>query len=139
MNSRNGFTFFEMVVVMAIVSTLIVVSTIGISQMQSIFRLRSAADEMRALLQLGREYSLSNKDSATYGVTQSNNIFKLLKNNAELSRYQIPKGVNVFPSDFLWDFDRLSGFLSGCSPCQITLTSLGNNEVININENGMVF
>lgn len=139
MRNHPGFTLFEILIILSLTAALTAASTIGLSQLQSIFRLRSAGDEIRALIQLGREYALANKDTATYGVSLQSGAFKLLKNSVELSRYQVPSGILIAPASFSWSFVPITGILNGCAPCQVSLSSLGNFEVINISDNGMVY
>ncbi len=138
MNKSYGFTLFEILIVLSLAAAITTVSIIGLSQLQAIIRLRNTGDEIRAMIQLGREYTLANKDSAVYSVSLASGTFKLLENSFELSRYQIPPGIIVDPVIISEEFTPVTGKLTNCSPCQINLSSMGNSEIIMIQENGIV-
>ncbi len=136
--NNNGFTLFEIVLVMAIV---VVVTTIGIVNLASLqrgFRLRSSADEIKSLMQYGRELAIANKNRAIYNVNLSGNIFKLQADGYEMSRYQIPDGIALNPESLDWNFTPTTGILVDCSLCQIVLSAGDQLETINILPNGIV-
>ena len=134
----GGFTLFEIMLVMALMVAVTAIGIINLARLQSVFSLRSSADEIKAEIQYGRELAVANKDSGLYNVTGSVLAFKLLKNGGEISRYQIPQGMVMTPLSFSWNFTPLTGALNTCSPCQISLFFRGLTEIINIQANGIV-
>lgn len=137
-HKRLGFTLIELVVVLAVVSIVTTIGMINLSRLQKIFKLRSAADEITAQIQYGRELAVANKNGAVYDVNLSGSVVKLSADGAEFSRYQIPQGVSVNPISFDWNFTPITGLLSTCSPCRITLSAGDVLEIINIQANGLV-
>ncbi|EKD53278.1 MAG: hypothetical protein ACD_61C00086G0001, partial [uncultured bacterium] len=85
---RSGFTLIELVVVFAVVSVVTIIGVIDLSRLQRIFKLRSAADEIKSHIQYGRELAVANKNGAAYNVNLSGSVVKLSADGAEFSRYQ---------------------------------------------------
>lgn len=138
MNSR-GFTFFEILLVIAIATAITATGVVGLSRLQTIFKLRGAADETRSQLQLGRELAIANKDQVNYQLTLTPGILILRGGVTEIARFQTPSGVNYAPSSFTWGFTPLTGSLTGCSlPCQLTLSSGDESEIVTIQANGII-
>lgn len=135
----RGFTIFEMLLVISITTAITAAGIIGLSQLQAIFRIRAAADEIRSLLQYGRELAIANRNQASYSVSFSSGVAVLTENQRELNRFISPTGIIYEPTTFSWSFTPLTGKIIGCSqPCQLTLTSTDNTEIILIQENGIV-
>lgn len=134
----KGFTLFEVVIVMTIVIVISAVGIVNLSRLQNVFRLKSSADQIKAQIQLGRELAIANKNGAIYNINLSSNIFKLQADGKEMDRYQIPAGIVMTPTSINWNFTSVSGELSSCSSCQITLTLGNQTEIINIHANGIV-
>ncbi len=135
---RSGFTLIELVVVFAVVSVVTIIGVIDLSRLQRIFKLRSAADEIKSHIQYGRELAVANKNGAAYNVNLSGSVVKLSADGAEFSRYQIPTGVSLNPISFDWNFSPTTGLLPACSPCQVILSAGDVSEIINIQANGLV-
>jgi hypothetical protein len=118
-----------------------VVSAIGVMsyyRLQTIFQLRSSADEIRSLMQYGRELAITNKDQGSYDITYTNKVFRLKVDSNEMYRVTIPSRMTVIPASLFWRYSPLTGNIPNCSPCDITLTFNGEDEVITIQENGLV-
>lgn len=133
-----GFTLFEIAIVFVIGIAITTAGIITLSRLQSLFRLRTAADEMRSQIQYGRELAIANKDQSLYGIVLSGNIFRLTADGEDISRYQIPSSIIVSPTSMLWNFAPVTGVVQSCSPCQIELTRGGLLESIIIQSNGIV-
>lgn len=133
-----GFTLFEILLVVVIGLVISGIGVIGLASLQTVFRVRSSADEIRSLVQFGRELAIANKDQVSYGVYLTGNIVKLSAGPNEISRFQVPGGVVLSPSSFSWQFTPLTGVISSCSPCQLSLSSGSTQEVINVQDNGLV-
>ncbi|KKT40583.1 MAG: hypothetical protein UX47_C0003G0018 [Candidatus Collierbacteria bacterium GW2011_GWA2_46_26] len=133
-----GFTLFEVIAVMTVVMIISTLGIINLSRLQSVFVLRSSADEIRSMIQYGRELAVANKDMASYNLSLSGSVVKLQKNGLEFSRYVVPQKVTINPSSFSWIFSSITGGVQTCAPCQLMLTSNGLNEIINIQSNGIV-
>lgn len=127
-----------MVLVLGLIVSFSIIGAVNLSSLQTIFKLRSVADEVKSLLRHGRELAIANKDDGGYKIIFSDNSFKLLSQNNEFTRYQIPTKVTVDPISFSWEYSTISGEIAGCSPCQITLTSKSLTESITIQENGII-
>ncbi len=139
LSSRQaGFTLYEVLIVMTIVVLVSTVGIVNLSKLQNVFRIRSSADEIKALIQYGRELAIGNKNRAIYNINLSGNIFKLQADGKEMSRYQIPSGVVLTPASLNWNFTPVTGALTSCPSCEIVLTSGGSSETINIQANGIV-
>ncbi|KKT42198.1 MAG: hypothetical protein UW31_C0009G0044 [Candidatus Collierbacteria bacterium GW2011_GWA2_44_13] len=67
----GGFTLFEIMLVMALMVAVTAIGIINLARLQSVFSLRSSADEIKAEIQYGRELAVANKDSGLYNVTGS--------------------------------------------------------------------
>lgn len=134
-----GFTFIELVLVVAITAAITASAIVGLSQLQAVFKIRSAGDEIRSQLQYGRELSIANKDQLSYQISLTSGIVVLRSNLGEIARFQSPAGITYSPASFTWGFSPITGQLTGCSlPCQLTLTSIGNTEVVIFQQNGIV-
>lgn len=135
----KGLTFIEILLVVALTVAISAGGIAGLSQLQAVFKLRGAADEIRAALQLGRELAIANKDQETYQVGLASGIVILRSNAGEIVRYLSPEGITYSPPAFTWGFAPLTGELTGCAlPCQLTLTSGGNTELVIFQTNGIV-
>ncbi|NCP47091.1 hypothetical protein COT86_02370 [Candidatus Collierbacteria bacterium CG10_big_fil_rev_8_21_14_0_10_43_36] len=137
-NDDDGFTLFEILIVMAVVLVISTAGVINLFRLQSVFILRSSADEIRSMVQYGRELAIANKDLASYSLSLSGSVVNLQKNGLEFSRYIIPQKVMINPASFYWSFMPITGGVETCSPCQLLLRSNGINEIINIQTNGIV-
>lgn len=134
-----GFTFIELVLVVVITVAITAAGVVGLSQLQAIFKLRSAGDEIRSQLQYGRELAIANKDQLSYQISLVSGIVTLRSNQGEIARFQSPAGISYSPSSFTWGFSPLTGQLIGCAlPCQLTLTSADNVEMVIFQQNGIV-
>ena len=132
-------TFIEILLVTTIAIMITVGGVSGLSQLQAVFKLREAADEIRAALQLGRELAIANKDQQVYQVDLNSGIMTLRSNAGEIIRYLGPEGITYSPASFNWGFTPLTGQLTGCVlPCQLTLSSGGNMELVLFQANGIV-
>jgi len=129
----------EMILMIAISAAIAAMGIVGLSQLQAVFKLRSAGDEIRSRLQLGRELAIANKDQVSYSITLTSGVVTLRSNSGEISRFQTPGGITYSPNVFTWNFTPSTGMLTGCTlPCQLSLTSGGNTELVIFNENGIV-
>jgi len=136
---NKGFTFLEVVLVVAITVAVTAAGVAGLSQLQAVFKLRSAGDEIRSQLQYGRELAIANKDQLSYEISLVSGIVILRSNLGEIARFQSPAGITYSPSSFNWGFTPLTGQLTGCVlSCQLTLTSTGNTELVIFQQNGIV-
>ncbi len=136
---NKGFTFIELVLVVAITVAITASGIVGLSQLQAIFKLRSSGDEIRSQLQYGRELAIANKDQLSYQISLVSGVVILRSNLGEITRFQSPAGITYSPSSFTWGFTPLTGQLTGCAlPCQLTLTSIGNTELVIFQQNGIV-
>lgn len=139
MMTSRGLTYIEIVMVIAISAAIAATGIVGLSELQAVFKLRSASDEIRSRLQLGRELAIANKDQVSYSVSLTSGVFVLRSNLGEISRFQSPAGITYIPATFTWNFTPSSGLLTGCTlPCQLTLTSGGSTELVIFHENGIV-
>ncbi len=137
--SAKGFTFFEILLVIAIGSAITAIGIIGLSQLQTIFKLRSSGDEVRSMLQLGRELAIANKGQVAYTLALSAAVFSLSGGGIEVARFQPPAGITYQPTTFSWGFTPLTGTLIGCTlPCSLVLTSGGETEAIIVSTNGII-
>lgn len=135
---QRGFTFFEILLVVAISTAITATGIVGLSRLQAIFKLKGAADTIRGQLQLGRELAIANKDQVNYQIKLNSGIVILTGGNNEIARYQTPLGISYTPSTFTYGFTVLTGTLSGCAlPCHIVLTSGADSETITVFENGI--
>lgn len=137
-NLKQGFTLFELLLVLTLAIVITTIGVVNLSRLQNTFRLRSSADEIKAMLQLGRESAVSNRNQATYNISISGRIVALQGGGKVISRYQIPTGVGVIPASLNWNFTPMTGELVSCSPCSITLFIGSQIEIINIQDNGLV-
>lgn len=135
---QSGFTLFELLLVFTLAIVITTIGVVNLSRLQNTFRLRSSADEIKAMLQLGRELAISNKNQAIYNISISGGIVALQGDGKVVSRDQIPVGVSVTPSSLNWNFTPMTGGLASCSPCSITLFIGSQIEIINIQDNGLV-
>lgn len=136
---NKGLTFIDIIIVVGITSIIVSAGVVGLTQLQSVFKLRSSGDEIRSLLQLGRELAVANKDQQSYSVSLNSGTVILRSGSGEISRYQSPAGIVYNPASFSWSFAPLSGLPSECSlPCQLTLTFGDNTEIIFFQKNGIV-
>lgn len=136
---NKGLTFIDIVMVVGITSIIVSAGIVGLTQLQSVFKLRSSGDEIRSLLQLGRELAVANKDQQNYSVSLNSGIVILRSDSGEISRYQSPGGIIYNPISFNWSFAPLTGLPVECTlPCQLTLTSGDNTEIIIFQKNGIV-
>lgn len=135
---NKGFTFFELLLVMVLGAAITALGVVSLYRLQTIFGVRSSADEMRSQFQYGRELSIANKNRAIYSISLSQRILRLLADGKEIERFQIPAGIGVSPTSFVWTFTPVTGVIPMCSPCQITLTSGSSIELINISANGII-
>lgn len=136
---NKGMTFIEILLVMTIAILIAARGISGLSQLQAVFKLREAADEIRAALQLGRESAIANKYQETYQISLASGVVILRSNAGEIVRYLSPEGITYSPVSFNWGFAPLTGQLTGCTlPCQLTLTSSGNTELVIFQTNGIV-
>ncbi|MBI1872147.1 hypothetical protein HYS10_01880 [Candidatus Collierbacteria bacterium] len=123
----------------AIATSITAAGIVGLSRLQTIFKLRPAADEVRSQLQLGRELAIANKDQVNYQINLASGILILRGGVTEIARFQTPAGVNYAPSTLTWGFTPLTGSLTGCSlPCQLTLSSGDESEIVTIQANGII-
>lgn len=136
----KGFTLLELLLVFAIIVSVSAAGIIGLSQITTIFRLRAAADETKALFQLGRELTIANQDQATYQLTLDPDFIQLsTAAGLEVARYQPPSGIVFTTPTQNWGFTPVSGTVTGCLlPCQITLNLGGSSEIISLNANGLI-
>lgn len=135
----KGMTFIEIMIVIALITGISAGGVLGLSQLQTIFKLRGAADEIRSALQLGRELTLAKKDQETYQISLSSDVIILRSNSQEIVRYLTPSGIIFTPSSFTWGYAPLTGLLTGCTlPCQLTMTANDNVEAVIVHENGLV-
>lgn len=137
-NDNGGFTLFELILVMALVIMVSTVGLVNLARLQNIFKIRSSADEIRAQIQYGRELAIGNKDRVIYNVNLSGTILKLRADDKEISRFQVPTGIVLTPSNLDWNFTPVTGELTSCPSCQIVLTAGDTSETINIQANGIV-
>lgn len=136
---KFGLTFIEILLVITITAAIAGVGVVGLSQLQSVFKLRSAADVVRGQLQYGRELAIANKDQLSYEISLSSGTVILRSNAGEIDRFQSPAGVVYSPAAFTWGFMPLTGLLTGCAlPCQLTLTIGDNTELVIFQANGLV-
>lgn len=134
----KGFTLFELLLVFTLAIVITTIGVVSLSRLQNTFRLRSSADEVKAMLQLGRELAISNKNQTKYNISISGRIVALQSPKEVISRYQIPFGVSISPPSLNWEYTPLTGGLVACSSCLITLSAGSQIEIINIQENGLV-
>lgn len=135
----RGMTLLEVLLVIALTAAISVTGVMGLSQLTAIFRLRSAGDEIRALLQYGRELATANKNQVAYSLVFSSGVVSLTGGGTEVGRFQPPAEIIFAPASFSWGFTPLSGALTGCAlPCQLTLSNVGNSEIITIQANGVI-
>lgn len=133
-----GFTIFELIIVLFLTGVVTVLGIISLTRLQALFKLRTAADEITAQIQFGREAAIANKGNAIYSFSFSGSIFRLTADSKEISRYTLPDNVVVSPPTITMNFTPITGAIPTCSPCQITLAVSGLSEVINIQSNGIV-
>ena len=134
-----GFTFFEMLLVISITTSVTAAGIVGLSQLQAIFKIRSAADEIRSLMQLGRELAIANKNQANYNINLATGVVTLKAGQTEVGRFISPAGVIYQPNTLTWGFTPLTGVLTGCPlPCELRLTSTDNVEIITIQQSGII-
>lgn len=132
-------TFIEILLVMTVAILIAAGGISGLSQLQAVFKLRGAADEIRAALQLGRESAIANKDQETYQISLDSGVVILRSTAGEIVRYLGPEGITYSPASFNWGFAPLTGQLTDCVlPCQLTLTSGENIELVIFQTNGIV-
>lgn len=135
----SGMTLLELLLVIGLATAVLAAGSVSWSQLSIIFRLRSAGDEIRGLLQYGRELAKANKNQASYSLSFASGVMILSGSGVEVGRYQSPAGIIFSPAMFNWGFSPLSGQLTGCPlPCQLTLTGGDNSEVITIQSNGII-
>ena len=135
----RGMTLLEVLVVIALVITMTATGAVALSELQAIFKLRSTADEIRSMLQLGRELAVANKDLVAYTISLSGGLTVLQAGSNELVRYLAPAGITFSPSTFTYGFTPLTGQLTGCAlPCGETLEYGNNSELVTIQANGIV-
>lgn len=132
-------TFIEILLVMTVAILIAMGGVSGLSQLQAVFKLREASDEIRAALQLGRESAIANKDQETYQISLASGVIILRSTVGEIVRYLSPGGITYSPATFNWGFAPLTGQLTGCPlPCQLTLTLGGSTELVIFQTNGIV-
>lgn len=134
----HGFSLFEIILVMGISVVIAVVGAVNLAHLQTIFRLRSVAEELKSAIQYGRELAISNKNLETYSISMSASAMSLLANGKEFNRFQIPAKVTVNPPVFSWNYTPYTGEMVSCAPCNITLSSQGEVELITVQANGIV-
>ncbi len=135
---QSGFTLLEVMVVMFLTVTITVVGIVSLSRLQVLFQLRTSADEVKAQLQYGRQLAIANKGNAVYNYSLSGSLFRLTSSGVEVSRYQLPGNLTVTPTSFSMNFTPLTGLITSCSPCQLTLTSGDQSEIVSIQANGII-
>ena len=136
----KGFTFIEVILVFTFISALAALGGINISALQSGFKLAATADEVRNLLRTARQLSLSNYNQTSYKVSLTGQVVKLQTlSGTEVSRYLSPTDVTFSPTSLTWTFAAVTGAVSGCIlPCQLTLTSANNTQIVTISQSGII-
>lgn len=136
----RGFTFLEIILVFGLISLLTVIGVVNLSRLQSIFKARSTADEVRSMLQLARQLTLNNSNQTTYQVSLSGDVITLTSTTGtEINRFQPSKGVVFSPSGFIWRFEPITGSVTGCvSPCQLDITFGSATQSVIINSSGII-
>ena len=137
-NDDGGFSLFELLLVLTLAMIITTVGVVNLSRLQNTFRLRSSADEIIAMLQLGRELAVSNKNQAIYNISISGGVVSLQGGGKVISRYQIPIGVGVTPESINWSFTPITGGLASCLSCSINLFIGSQTENIIVLNNGLV-
>ena len=135
-----GFTLLEILLVFSLIVSLTSAGALALSQLQSLFRARATADEIRALFQLARQRSLNRLDQDQYQVTLTNNLFDLTTvSGRQLEHYQPPVGATFTPEQLSWAFQPVTGQVQGCTPpCQILIDFGPTTQTITIYQNGLV-
>lgn len=136
----SGFTLLEVLLVFALIVALTAAGGLALFQLQSHFRARATADEIRALFQLARQRSLNRLDQDQYQVTLVNNLFDLTTTSGrQLEHYQPPTGVTFTPDQLIWRFQPVTGQVQGCAPpCQLTIDFGPTTQTVTIYTNGLV-
>ena len=135
----KGMTLLEVLLVIALTAIIVVTGVFGYGAMQTSLSLRSAGDEIRSQLQLGRELAIANMNGVAYRIKSSGGVVILFGGDREIKRFQMPVGISSSPSVFDWGFSSVTGSLIGCSlPCTIGLSARGGSELITIRANGIV-
>lgn len=137
-DKSRGFSLFEIILVMGISVTIAVIGAINLAHLQTVFRLRSVAEELKSAIQYGRELAISNKNQEIYSISMSASAMSLLANGKEFNRFQIPVKITVNPPVFSWNYTAFTGEIASCAPCNITLSSQGEVELITVQANGIV-
>lgn len=119
-------------------ATIITAGTINLAHLQTIFKLRSTAEEIKSFLQYGRELAIANKNQTPYSISMSGAALSLLAGGQEFTRLQIPAKITVNPPVFSWNYSAYTGDITSCSLCNITLSSQDITESIIVQTNGMV-
>jgi type II secretory pathway component PulJ len=140
MRSERGFTLLEVIMVATFIIAFTVAGTIGLQQLQEVFKLHSAGDEIRSQFQLAREKAIAGVNQTAYKVILNNRVVSLqTQAGVEVKRYQAQPGIIFSPTSFTWSFAPVTGQVSGCvAPCTLVLSSGSSSETIKIDLSGIV-
>jgi prepilin-type N-terminal cleavage/methylation domain-containing protein len=141
-NKQKGFTFIELLLVMAIVLTLSVMSTVFFSRFLTQNSVANTVDQVIATLRKAQMYSMQGKQADSWSVNYSSNILTLYKGTNFVTRdasfdERFTIGSNVTISGFTTiSFSRVTG-IPTTSPT-ITISGGNNNKTITINSQGVM-
>lgn len=135
----RGLTLLELLLTIAIMAVVMGIGIVSVNQVRVIYQLWNSVDSIKTLAKTAREWSVIEREGREYVFGLSGGVVTVKDSGGqEWERYVLPTNVSVTPSSFSWQFAALSGRVSGCSPCSLTVNSSGESQIINIGPEGSV-
>jgi prepilin-type N-terminal cleavage/methylation domain-containing protein len=133
LGNLSGFTLIELVVVLAIISSVSIYGLINIISSREKAAVMAAANQLTNILDTAKDYSLRNDDQQHYGITFSANsphtitlmCYSCIPPESPVKSITLPKSIQLtnLPSGNKLIFLRQSGRLAGPSITQLKTES----------------
>src|SRR3989344_4065018 len=138
--SQKGFSFIEIIVVLAIVSIIAILGTGFYSRFLTQNSVTNTTDHMISQLRRAQLYKMMGKQNAgsfgvKYSETPTKQVTYYLSGNASFDEnYKINDNITITPTTFDINFTQISGVPTGATfPFTITIVGNNSSESITIN------
>ncbi len=139
---RAGFTLMEVIITITVIVIVAAIAAPSVSRSLGSSYLNTSTSKVARTLRKAQTYSLNGKEGSVWGVHYEPRLLVLFRGDSYAGRdpsfdekFNLPQAVTVSGLGDVW-FKKLRGDPS--TTVTITVSSLGNQRMITVNQEGMI-